>query len=72
MSRTLPAVVIAIALAACGDDGFLPFDAPPMPPDALPLGPYDDPSDFDRTGCQPGSVAFTPPGILHGYAVFDD
>jgi hypothetical protein len=57
-------VVLGIGLlvqVACGGGGGDPgVDAPSGPPDAMPPDPfagmYDDPSDFPRGGCTPGSI----------------
>src|SRR5688572_3706984 len=72
MSRFVPALVIAIALGGCGGGSGDDAPAPDAAPDGSPPGDHDDPADFDRTGCVPGSIDFVAPGILHGYAVFAD
>lgn len=71
-----PAAVIAISLAGvgCGGGQAEPPDASAGNPDARPaLGDYDDPGDFVRTGCQPGTLAgFVPEAIIHGRVTFPD
>ena len=72
-------VVTRIALCAgltggvwggCGDGAA----GPDGPPDGRPdLGAYDDPADFDRSGCVAGSLgALAAPTILHASLVFED
>lgn len=73
--RVVSGAVIVIALVGCGGNDPVTPDAGGMPPDAAvlpPLGEYDEPSDFSRDGCVPGSLAFTAPGIVHGRAAFAD
>ncbi len=71
-----PGAVIAISLAGvgCGGHGAEPPDATVGNPDAVPsLGDYDDPGDFSRAGCQPGTLAgFVPQAIIHGVVTFPD
>lgn len=55
----------ACASVGCGDDVPLAGDAA-APPDGAGAA-YDEPSDFDRRGCDPGSLAALPaaPGVYH-------
>jgi hypothetical protein len=55
-NRVVLAAVMVIALPGCGPDEAVTPDATVAHPDARPsLGEYDEPSDFPRTGCVPGS-----------------
>ncbi|MBL8621966.1 MAG: hypothetical protein JNK64_11700 [Myxococcales bacterium] len=66
MSKLFP--ILILGAAACGGD-----DGVTVVPDAAvvidaprPPGMFDDPEDFDRTGCVPGSLAgLDPQGIYH-------
>jgi hypothetical protein len=78
-SRTLCLfTLLATGTAACGDDSSLGGDGDPDTADAAPQGdgapahdcqpglPFDDPSDFAREDCVPGSLAgLDPTGIWH-------
>lgn len=72
MSSRLAAVLLVLAACSDGGGGVTAFDAPDSTDAPPTTGHFDDPSDFDRSGCVPGSFAgFDPQGIYHLQILLD-